>query len=290
MTIDVARLKAWPFADVETTYTARDTMLYGLCVGAGRDPVDPVGLRFAYEPVLRALPTMAVVLGYPGSWMNDPASGIDYGKVVHGENALAIHRPLPPAGTVVGRTRVTRIVDKGAGKGAVVTAERIITDKASGTRLATIEHVTFCRADGGFSASGAPADPPVPALPRVPQRPPDASDDLPTRGDLALLYRLLADRNPLHADPAVARAAGFARPILHGLASYGIAGLAIVRHACDGDADRLRTLRVRFTAPVYPGETLRTEIWHEPGRVAFRMRAIERDAIVLDNGDAEVTG
>ena len=132
MTIDVARLKSWPFPDVETTYTDRDTMLYALCVGAGRDPLDPVDLRFAYEAALQALPTMAVVLGYPGSWMNDPASGIDYRRVVHGENALTIHHPLPPAGTVVGRTRVTRIVDKGAGKGAVVTAERTITDKASG--------------------------------------------------------------------------------------------------------------------------------------------------------------
>jgi acyl dehydratase len=289
MTIDVARLKSWPFADVEATYTDRETMLYALCVGAGRDPLDPVGLRFTYEGALQALPTMAVVLGYPGSWMNDPASGIDYRRVVHGENALTIHHPLPPAGTVVGRTRVTRIVDKGAGKGAVVTAERTITDKASGTRLATTEHVTFCRADGGFSAAGQPADAPAPPLPRVPERPPDVHDDLQTRPDLALLYRLLADRNPLHADPAVARAAGFERPILHGLASYGIAGLAILRHACDGDAARLRALRVRFTAPVYPGETLRTEIWREPGRVAFRMRALDRDVVVLDNGDAEVT-
>ena len=289
MTIDIDRLKAWPFVDVETTYTERDTMHYALCVGAGRDPLDPVGLRFAYEADLQALPTMAVVLGYPGSWMSDPASGIDYRKVVHGENTLVVHRPLPVAATVIGRTRVTRVVDKGAGKGAVVTAERTITDKASGTLLATIGHVTFCRADGGFATDNAPGDAPAPPLARVPERAPDACDDLPTRTDLALFYRLLADRNPLHADPGAAKAAGFARPILHGLASYGIAGLAIVRHACEGDATRLRALRVRFTAPVYPGETLRTEIWREPTRVAFRMRAVERDTLVLDNGDAEVT-
>jgi acyl dehydratase len=288
MTFDVAKLKAWPFHDVETTYTSRETMLYALCIGAGRDPLDPVGLRYAYEKDLVALPTMAVVLGYPGSWMSDPATGIDYRKVVHGENALTVHQPLPTAGSVVGRTRVTRVVDKGPGKGAVVTAERTIIDRTSGALLATIEHVTFCRAEGGFSDTGGGADPPAPPLPRVPVRTPDAHDDLATRPDAALLYRLLADRNPLHADPHAARAAGFDRPILHGLATYGIAGLAIVRRWCDGEAVRLRSLRVRFTAPVFPGETLRTEMWAGDDRVHFRMRALERDVVVLDHGDATV--
>ena len=135
--------------------------------------------------------------------MDHPDSGIDYRKVVHGENRLTVHKPLPIAGAVVGRTRVTRIVDKGAGRGVVVTAERTIDDVASGERYATIEHVTFCRGEGGYSATGQASDAPATPLPPVPDRSPDAIDVVTTAPDMALVYRLLADPNPLHADPSV---------------------------------------------------------------------------------------
>ena len=285
---DYARLKAWPFEDVVTAYGPRETMLYALALGAGRDPLDERALRYVYERDLVALPVMAVTLGYPGSWMAHPESGIDYTRVVHGENRLTMHRPLPVSGTVVGRTRVTRIVDKGAGKGVVVTAERTVSDRASGDLYATIEHVTFCRGEGGYSASGQPSDAPSEALPRAPDRAPDAVDEMPTSSDMALVYRLLADPNPLHADPAVARKAGFARPILHGLASYGVAGLALIRRWTDDAPSRLTSLHARFVAPVYPGDVLAVESWREGDGVRFRVRVAARDAVVIDCGVAAI--
>jgi acyl dehydratase len=285
---DYGRLKRWPFEEVVTTYGEKDTMRYALALGAGRDPVDERALRYVFERDLVALPTMAVTLGYPGSWMSHPDSGIDYRKVVHGENRLTVHKPLPVAGTVVGRTRVTRIVDKGPGKGVVVTAERTISDRASGERYATIEHITVCRAEGGYSASGQPTDAPDAPLPRVPDREPDAIDDVPTSPDMALVYRLLADPNPLHADPALARAAGFPRPILHGLASYGAAGLAIMRRWTEDEPARLASLHARFVAPVYPGDTLTVESWRSDSGARFRVRVTAREVVVIDNGVADL--
>jgi acyl dehydratase len=290
MAIDYHKLKDWPFQDVIQTYTERDTMLYALSLGLGHDPLDKRALRFVYEggAGLLALPTMATVLGFPGFWMKDPASGIDWVRIVHGENGLTIHNPLPPSATVVGRTRVTHIVDKGLGKGAIVTAERTVRDQASGALYATIRHVSFCRGDGGFSASGQPSDTPAIALQATPEGPAPFVLEQPTRADTALLYRLLADRNPLHADPEVAGAAGFVRPILHGLASYGLAGAAIVRTLCDNNPIQLRSIDTRFSSPMYPGETLRTEMWRSGGKVQFRARVLERDSIVLSHGRAEI--
>jgi acyl dehydratase len=291
MSIDYQTLKSWPFPDIVQSYSTRDTMLYALSLGLGSNPLDERTLLFVYEGANGApsvIPTMAVVLGFPGFWMKDPASGIDWLKIVHGENGLVLHRPLPPEGTVVGRTRVTRIVDKGAGKGAVVTAERTISDQATGELYATIRHVSFCRGDGGFSANGQSSDEPVPPLQATPDSPPHFVDDQPTRPDIALQYRLHADRNPLHADPEVAAAAGFPRPVLHGLATYGLAAVAILRSCCDFDSARLKSIETRFSAVVYPGETVRTEMWRQGGTVKFRCRVVERDAVVLSHGLAEI--
>jgi len=288
MAIDYNTLKQWPIREVEQAYSDKDTMLYALSVGAGRDPLDSKTLRFVFERDLVALPTMAAVLGYPGSWMSDTGTGIDYTKVVHGESRLTMHRPLEASGMVTGRTRVTSIVDKGAGKGAVVTAARVLTDRVTGEAIATMEQVNFCRGNGGYSATGQPSDEPPAPLPRVPDRTADARDVSTTALDMALYYRLNADRNPLHADPDVARAAGFARPILHGLATYGIVGLALLRRWCDADPARMRSLHARFTAPVYPGETLVTESWRDGDRVQFRASAQERGVVVLDNGYSDV--
>ncbi len=284
MAIDYDRIKNWPFAEVVQTYTEKDSILYALGVGYGHDPMDEAQLRFVYEKNLLAAPTMPVVLGYPGFWMKDPASGIDWVKIVHGDQALRLHRPIPAAGTVIGRTCVKAVVDKGRDKGALVILERTVIDKASGMLLATLDHTTFCRGDGGFG-KGDEAPPPPPA---VPEGAPDASCDLPTLPQAALIYRLCADPNPLHADPAVARAAGFPRPILHGLCTYGVAGHAILKTFCGYAPERLRGLSVRFSAPVYPGETIRTEMWRRGGTIFFRSRAIERDVVVLNNGVATI--
>jgi acyl dehydratase len=179
---------------------------------------------------------------------------------------------------------VVDVIDKGAEKGAVVYSERVIADKASGERIATLHHTTFCRADGGFG--GPPRQ--QRTVDPVPERAPDLVCDLPTRPEMALIYRLSADPNPLHADPAVAKAAGYPRPILHGLATYGVAGHALLKTLCGYDPAKLTAMACRFTAPVFPGETIRTEIWRDGSVVSFRVRVVERDVVVINNGRAEI--
>jgi acyl dehydratase len=282
--LDPDALKATVFPDLAHTYTARDTMLYALGIGMGSDPLDARQLRFVYENHLLAMPTMAVILGYPGFWMQKPETGIDWVKVVHGEERLRIHRPIPPSGTVIGRMRVTAIIDKGRDKGALVVTRRDVHDKATNELLATVEHVTFCRGDGGC---GAVDEPPAP-LPAVPAIPPQFTCELPTLRQAALIYRLSADYNPLHADPEVAKKAGFEKPIFHGLGTYGVAAHAVLKTLCDYDPTRLKRFDCRFSAPFFPGERLITEMWRDGNAVQFQSRAAERDVVVLANGVAEI--
>jgi acyl dehydratase len=284
MPIDHAALKSWPFPDVEHRYSARDTMLYALGLGCGSDPTDADDLRFVFEEGLMALPTMAVVLGGPGFWIRNEKTGVDWRKILHGEQGLTLHRPLPAAGTVIGRTRIKDIVDKGRERGALMFTERSIVDKETGAEIATLTSTTVMRGDGGF---GGPSGP-TPAPHALPDRAPDAALDIATLPQAALIYRLSGDMNPLHADPKVATTAGFPRPILHGLCSFGIAGRALLKLACGNDPARLTHMQLRFSAPAYPGETIRTEIWRDGERVSFRARALERDAVILNNGLARI--
>jgi len=290
--IDYHKLKDWPFPEVEHAYTADDAMFYSLAIGLGADPVDERQLRFVNDTVAGtplAFPTMAVTLGFPGSWMKDPATGIDFPMIVHGEETVEWDRPIPAFGTVIARHRVTHVVDKGAGRGATVTYDKELIDQAGAERIATVTHTTFCRGDGGFSARDGATDAAPPPLPRVPERGTDAQWEVRTLPQQALIYRLCADRNPLHSEPAVARKAGFDRPILHGLGTYGIAGHAMLATWCDYDPARLKRLSVRFSSPVFPGETIRFEMYDEGSEVAFRARAVERDKVVLDYGRALIT-
>ena len=286
MPIDYEKLKSWPFPDLVHRYSERDTILYALGVGCGADPLDLDDLRFVYEEGLAALPTMAVILGYPGFWLKEPGTGVDWRKVLHGEQRVVLHRALPVAGTVIGRTRVTEIIDKGTGKGALLFSERDVVDERTGELLATLGSTTVLRGDGGFGGPSRPAPEPHP----IPDRPPELVCDLPTLPQAALIYRLSGDYNPLHADPAVAQAAGFERPILHGLCTFGVAGRALLRTVCEHDPARLRSMQLRFSAPVLPGETIRTEIWRDAATVSFRSSVLERGVTVLNNGLAEVAG
>ena len=283
MAIDYKKLKAWPFPDLEHEYSARDTILYALGLGCGADPMDAQDLRFVYEDGLVAFPTLAVVLGYPGFWLKNSDTGVDWRKILHGEQGLTLHAPLPASGRVIGRTRITEIVDKGD-KGGLMFSERDVVDKASGTLLATLRATTVLRGDGNFG--GPPG--PVPQPHALPEREPDAHLDLATLPQAALIYRLSGDYNPLHADPRVAAAAGFKRPILHGLCTYGVAARAVLKLCCADDPGSLSRFDVRFSSPIYPGETIRTEIWREGATISFRARAVERDIIVLNNGRAEL--
>lgn len=287
--IDYERTKAWTSGDVRQSYTEKDTILYALGLGIGSDPVDEQQLRFVYEKNLVSMPTMAAVLASPGAWMRDRKElGIDFFKLVHGEQSVILHRPIPCAGTVIGRSRVTRIVDKGEGKGAVMHVEKALYDEQTGDHIATAEQVLFLRGDGGFSQGGSGDEAATPA-PATPESEPELVVELPTRTDAALLYRLSGDSNPLHADPVVAQKVGFSRPILHGLATYGNACHGIVKAYCDYDPARLKEIRARLTSPVFPGETIVLECWKISNEeVAFRGRLKERDVQVLSNGRARL--
>jgi acyl dehydratase len=284
MTIVYDKLMALAIPPAEQTYGPKDCILYALGVGLGQDPMNEDQLAFVYEKNLKVLPTMGAVLGHPGFWMRELNSGIDWVRIVNGEQGVRLHRPLQSRNTVIGRQRIVEVIDKGAGRGALVLTEREVTDKATGEPVATITQTTFCRADGGFGGPprSAPAPHPIPA------RAPDAICDLSTRPETALIYRLSGDRNPLHAEPEAAKQAGYPRPIMHGLGNFGFAGHAVLKTMCGYDTEKLASFACRFSAPVFPGETLRTEMWRDGAVVSFRTRVVERDVIAVNNGRAEL--
>jgi len=284
MTLVYEKLMALNIPPAAQVYDDKDCILYALGVGLGHDPMSEEELAFVYEKNLKVLPTMATVLGYSGFWLRDLDTGVEWVKVVNGEQGVTLHKPLAAQGAVIGRTRIVEVIDKGAGKGALVLTEREVSDKASGELIATVTQTVFCRGDGGFGGPPREAPPPHP----IPQRAPDVVCDLATRPEAALIYRLSGDRNPLHAEPAVAKAAGFPRPILHGLGTFGVAGHAVVKTMCGYEPTRLVAFAGRFSAPVFPGETIRTEMWRDGAVVSFRARVIERDVIAINNGRAEV--
>ena len=285
--IDRDALMAREFPAVEHSYTAKDCMLFALGVGLGADPVADADLKAIYERAdgFAPLPAMVNVLAYPGFWAMEPGTGLTWQKILHGEQSLTVHAPLPAEGTVLGTTRIVDIIDKGADKGALIYSERTISDKASGTRLATVAGTIFARADGGFGGPGGPVKP-VHALP---DRAPDTHHDFRTLPRNALIYRLSGDDNPLHADPKVAKGAGFERPILHGLCTMAVSSWSIPMALRDGDFTALTHMQQRFSAPVYPGETIRTEIWVDGDDVSFRASVLERDVVVLNNGLARLS-
>lgn len=278
----------WKFPDAEQSYTERDAILYALGLGYGRDATDEEDLRYVHEEHaqgLRVVPSLAVVLGGPGAWMRDPRTGIDWVKSLHGEQGFVMHAPLPAAATVIGRNRVVDIIDKGPGKGALLLLERDIVEASTGKLIATRTATSFLRGDGGCGAPGLAKPKPEP----LPSRKPDAVIDIGTRPETALIYRLSGDYNPVHASPAIARKAGFDRPILHGLCTFGIACRALIKSACGNDPDRLTQMNGRFSASVYPGETQTVEIWDEgQGRIRFRTRIRDRDITALDFGEAVI--
>lgn len=262
------------------SYGARETMLYALGIGFGRDPMNEAELPFVYEndANFRAIPTQATVIAWGGSLLGK--TGINYLMVVHGEQRLTLHKPLPVEGEIVTEERVTGLFDKGADKGAVLVSEKVIRLKSTGEKLCTLSGTTFARGDGGF---GGPKDG-APEPHKIPDRKPDIVQECDTRPDQAFLYALSGDRNPLHRDPKMAKSVGFPRPILHGLCTYGTACRALISSVCKYDTAKITGFDVRFSAPVFPGETIVTEMWVDGSVVSFRSRLKERDVVVLNNG------
>ncbi len=271
---DILELKS---QEQRFSWTERDTMLYALGVGMGADPMDARELPFVYENGLKALPTQATV----AAWGSGPPIGrmINILMVVHGEQAVTLHRPFPTEAQITADGRVIGAYDKGAGKGAVIVTETTLK-LASGERLATLVSSTFARGDGGFGGPSEGAPEPHP----TPTRSPDATVDIPTRPEQALIYRLSGDRNPLHSDPQVAAMAGFPRPILHGLCTYGITGRAVLQTFADYDPAAIKHHQARFSSPVFPGETVTVNLWRDGEEVSFEARVKDRGVTVIKNG------
>lgn len=268
------------------SYGDKDVMLYALGVGLGADPINEAELPFVYEKNLRVLPTAATVLASsvgrgeplprkPGHRESAP----NYLMLVHGEQKVELHRPLPPAGTFTAQSRTIGAFDKGPDKGAILVNETVWTD-AEGEKVATLTGSSFCRADGGFGGPSVGAPEPHP----TPSRKPDLTVDISTRADQALLYRLNGDRNPLHSDPESAKRSGFPRPILHGLCTYGITCRAVLAVITDYDPDQILSHQARFSAPVFPGETLSIDLWRDGKEISFEARVAARGATVIKNG------
>lgn len=283
MAINYTALKNRAFEDVHQRYDAKDSMLYALGIGMGADPQDLDQLPYVYDKELRAMPTMALVLGCPGFWMRAPDTGLDWQNILHMAQSLTLHRALAPSGEVVGKTAIESIVDKRS-KGALLTTRHDLFDAATLAPIASARASMLCRSDGHFGGGDA-ADTTVQPLPKGP---PDATCEVPSFAQSALIYRLSGDDNPLHADLRVAQGAGFDRPILHGLCTFGMVGHAALRTLCGYDPARLKKLSLTFSAPFYPGETLNTSFWKvAPGRAVFQCHALARGVRVIKHGLVE---
>lgn len=270
-------LLAFKFPEIRHSYTERDTILYALGVGAGSDPMDRNELRLVYEKNIVAIPSMAVTLSYPGFWYRDLEPGLDFVRTLHGSEHFRIHKTLPVNGTLVAQPSIVAIYDKGKEKGSLVVSQRDIYNDNNGDLLATVSQTAFCRGDGGL---GGP-DLPAPAPQKIPNQEPDVIKQFSTSPQAAMTYRLSGDYNPLHVDPDFAVSAGFDRPILHGLATYG----NICRELMwleNPDKKPIVEMDCRFTGPVFPGEKVAIHIWKEKEKALFRAHVGER--CVIDNG------
>jgi len=279
MTLDYDELMAASEDDLLLRYSDTEAMLYAHSIGFGRDPLDRRELPYVYEQgtMLRTVPTMASVL-VPD--MFPPDLGWDFTQVLHAEQRLALHRPLPPAADLLINKRIVDVFDRGPKHGAMLLFEADGRLAKDDTAVFSLGMTVVARGDGGFGGSSGSG----PAPHRAPRREPDLTCESETRIDQSLLFRLNGDRNPLHADPDIARQAGFQVPILHGLCTYGVACYAVLKTICDFDDTLIVGFDARFSSPVMPGDTIRTDMWQDGNVVSFGCTAVERDVVVLRNG------
>ncbi len=290
--IDVKQALGYELPEVTSHYDERDLALYALGVGAAQDPLDTRELQYVYErhpDGFRPLPTYAVVPAVAAIFKlaadGHQTPGLNYGldRVLHGEQYTELFRPLPPKATLKSRPRIKDIFDKG--KNALVETEVTTFDADTGEALARNEVTTFVRGAGGWGGERGPTT----EINVPPERAPDLVITEKTQPNQALLYRLSGDWNPLHVDPAFAQKSGFSRPILHGLCSFGFIGRHALNAFAGGDPSRFKSIKVRFSDTVFPGETLQTELWKESeNRIVLRCRVLERDKIAISNAAVEL--
>ena len=281
MPINYDEIMSLKSENIEISYTDKDSILYGLGVGLGNDPMDIDELKYVYENGQIALPSMATNFQYHSSLLM--SAKLNFVMVVHGEQKLSIVNPIPVSGDFLADMKVLNCFDKGASKGAIIDVETTVKLKSDGTEICKLISTTFARGDGGFDG---PESPPQEIF--EPEGSPDIVDEITTKPDQALIFRLSGDYNPLHSDPNFAKAAGFPKPILHGLCTYGVACRSIVKTACDNDVKKLKSFNCRFSSPVFPGETIVTEMWKNGNDINFQSKVKERDKIILKNGFSEI--
>jgi 3-hydroxyacyl-CoA dehydrogenase/3a,7a,12a-trihydroxy-5b-cholest-24-enoyl-CoA hydratase len=280
MSIDISKVVGYQFKPVETRYTERDVSLYALSIGAAADPLDRDELKFVYElngAGFFVFPTFPVIFPFPMMWQILDVPGLEFNPMLllHGEQVMVLRRPLPTTATLTSHAHISQVYDKGSG--ALIVLD-ISTVDDQGMQVAFNQLSAFIRGLGGFGGERGPSG----SVNLSPDRPPDAVVAQATQPNQALYYRLASgDGNPLHADPQMAAVGGYDRPILHGLCTLGFAARAVLKTFGGHDPARFQSICARFSQPVFPGETVITEMWDEGhGRVLFRARIQERGGVV----------
>jgi acyl dehydratase len=277
MPIDPTKARGAKLPEGESSYTQDDVILYHLGVGAGVPPTDANELEYCYEKNLKVLPSFAVIpaFGSMGGIANIPGMQFNFAMLLHGEQDVILHKPLPTAQKLKTSAHIPEIYDKG--KAALVILESIAKDE-QGEDLFTNRFSLFIRGEGGFGGDSGPK-----AGNQAPERAPDGKAVSKTLPQQALLYRLCGDKNPLHADPEFAKMAGFDKPIIHGLCSFGVACKAIVDSCLGGDVNKVARYQARFAGVGFPGETYETSYWKEGDKILFQTKSVERDAPIISN-------
>jgi acyl dehydratase len=277
MPIDPKRALGFQLGEGKYSYNRDQVILYHLGVGAGNPPTDRNELEYCYEKNLKVLPSFGVIptFGAMGGIGSVPGLQFNFAMLLHGEQDLSIHQPIPTEATITNRGKIAEIWDKG--KAALVVLE-VDTRDESGKPLFTNRFSLFLRGEGGFG--GEPG--PKPGN-QAPERRPDGVIETQTLPQQALIYRLSGDKNPLHADPEFAKLGGFDRPIIHGLCSYGIVCKAIVDQVLGGDVTKVARYQVRFAGVGFPGETYQTSYWKEGDKILIQAKSKQRDAVIISN-------
>jgi len=277
MTINYDEIMNLTSENVEISYSDKDSILYSLGIGLGNDPMNLNELKYVYENSQSVLPSMATNFQYHSPLLLK--TNINFIMVVHGEQRLSITNALPVSGDFIANAKVIGCYDKGPARGAIIEVETTVKNKKNNEEICKLVSTTFARGDGGF---GGPDSPKKEIF--IPDGEPDYVSEVSTKPDQALIFRLSGDYNPLHSDPNFAKAAGFEKPILHGMCTYGIACRSLVNEICENDASKLKRFDCRFSSPVYPGETIITEMWKKDKIIYFNSKVKERDKLVLKNG------